>query len=95
MKEPIRKLDGNGDPNSVRPVRLVVAALILRKVAGGVEVLQERSSIAVPLEGVDDPATLRVATEQVYEGPRTDPVGFGRRPSAGNGAGCRSACGAS
>ena len=40
MKEPIRKLDGNGDPNSVRPVRLVVAALILRKAgADAVEVL--------------------------------------------------------
>jgi 8-oxo-dGTP diphosphatase len=39
MKEPIRKLDGNGDPNSVRPVRLVVAALILRQVADAVEVL--------------------------------------------------------
>ncbi len=39
MKEPIRKLDGNGDPNSLRPVRLVVAALILRKGADAVEVL--------------------------------------------------------
>ena len=39
MKEPIRKLDGNGDVNSARPVRLVVAALILRKVADAMEVL--------------------------------------------------------
>ena len=39
MKEPIRKLDENGDAFSARPVRLVVAALILRKVADAVEVL--------------------------------------------------------
>jgi 8-oxo-dGTP diphosphatase len=31
MKEPIRKLDGPGDPHAVKPVRLVVAALILRQ----------------------------------------------------------------
>jgi 8-oxo-dGTP diphosphatase len=30
MKEPIRKLDGSGDLTSLKPVRLVVAALILR-----------------------------------------------------------------
>ena len=30
MKQPIRRLDGNGHSGSPRPVRLVVAALILR-----------------------------------------------------------------
>jgi 8-oxo-dGTP diphosphatase len=30
MKEPIRKLDRRADPGSTRPIRLVVAALILR-----------------------------------------------------------------
>ena len=46
MKEPIRKLDGPGEQNFLRPVRLVVAALILRHANGetangtdGVEVL--------------------------------------------------------
>ena len=38
VKERIRKLDGRGDANG-RPVRLVVAALILREAAVGTEVL--------------------------------------------------------
>ena len=33
MKEPIRKLDGPGELNALKPVRLVVAALILRRIA--------------------------------------------------------------
>jgi 8-oxo-dGTP diphosphatase len=39
VKEPIRKLDGRGDPAVVRPLRLVVAALILRAADVGREVL--------------------------------------------------------
>lgn len=39
MREPIRKLDRKLGTEVVRPVRLVVAALILRKGADGVEVL--------------------------------------------------------
>lgn len=39
MREPIRKLDRKVVTEVVRPVRLVVAALILRKGADGVEVL--------------------------------------------------------
>ena len=38
MKERIRKLDGRGNANG-RPLRLVVAALILRESGGGTEVL--------------------------------------------------------
>jgi 8-oxo-dGTP diphosphatase len=38
VKERIRKLDGRGDANG-RPVRLVVAALILREAEAGTEVL--------------------------------------------------------
>jgi 8-oxo-dGTP diphosphatase len=39
MREPIRKLDGNVATRVGSPVRLVVAALILRGSAGGMEVL--------------------------------------------------------
>ncbi len=35
MKDPIRKLDGRGDPASAKPARLVVAALILRPAETG------------------------------------------------------------
>jgi 8-oxo-dGTP diphosphatase len=39
MREPIRKLDQNEATKVVRPVRLVVAALILRENGAGMEVL--------------------------------------------------------
>ena len=39
MKEPIRKLDKRGDDVLLKPLRLVVAALILRPVDGSSEVL--------------------------------------------------------
>jgi 8-oxo-dGTP diphosphatase len=38
LKERIRKLDGNGNTNG-KPIRLVVAAMILRQTATGTEVL--------------------------------------------------------
>lgn len=39
MKEPIRKLRGNVEASAQRPVRFVVAALILRNIEAGTEVL--------------------------------------------------------
>ena len=39
VKDPIRKLAGNGDVSVAKPVRLVVAALILRSGDEGMEVL--------------------------------------------------------
>ena len=39
MKEPIRKLDSRSDQGAQRPLRLVVAALILREGRPGMEVL--------------------------------------------------------
>ncbi len=38
MRVPIRKLDERADPATPKPLRLVVAALILREGAGGTEV---------------------------------------------------------
>lgn len=39
MREPIRRLNGHVETADVKPLRLVVAALILREEGGGVEVL--------------------------------------------------------
>lgn len=55
MKEPIRKLDGNGDSTVPKPLRLVVAALILRSGPGA----EQAREVLICQRRPDQPMSLK------------------------------------